>query len=84
MYKKRRILPTPVHETIGVGDVISYYEPTVGTRRATVLEVDCDDRLSLKSDLYWAVKLVVSKRCIVQREVSLSTLARLVKDSPNS
>ena len=49
VYKKRRILPTPVHETIGVGDVISYYEPTVGTRRTTVLEVDCDDRLSLKS-----------------------------------
>ena len=49
VYRKRRKLPSPVHETIGVGDVISYYEPIVGTRRATVLEVDCGGRLRLKS-----------------------------------
>ena len=49
VYRKRRKLPPPVHETIGVGDVISYYEPIVGTRRAIVLEVDCGGRLRLKS-----------------------------------
>ena len=32
-----------------MGDVIRYYEPTVGSKRTTVLEVDCDGRLSLKS-----------------------------------
>ena len=57
-----------------MGDVISYYEPTVGTRRTTVLEVDCDGRLSLKSGFVLGgetcciQKVYCAKRCVVERE----------------
>ena len=74
VYKKRRKLLTPVHETIRVGDVISYYEPTVGAKRTTVLEVDCDGRLSLKSGF-----VLGGETCCIQK-VYCAKRARLVKD----